>query len=337
MAGGELKPRAPAPDPSDDSASDAAERPGPRERLFEAGLRTAASVLQRLPAERALALGAGLGRTWARLHGPRVGDARVNLRIAFPEWSEEARVRTLERSLANLGRDLVEFAQLGRLTPEELAARVEIEGFDHLQRAIDATPSGGVIVMTAHFGSWELLASAMYARGLPVCVVHRVRDDPVLDRLAGELRSKAGTELLPRGSAARGALRALRDGKLLALTYDQNCRRDEGVFVPFFGRLACTRDGPPRVAMRTGAPVVPVFLHRQPDGMHHVARFRPALELEPEGDDKAAAIRENARRMAAAVEAAIRSDPDQWSWIHRRWRTQPKGEPNPYRLARRRL
>jgi KDO2-lipid IV(A) lauroyltransferase len=211
-----------------------------------------------------------------------------------------------------------------------LAERVTIEGREHLDAARAASKTGGVVVLTAHFGSWELLAVAMAAAGFPVALVHRPRDNPALDAVLNRLRSSGGSVLLARGSAARAALGALREGQCLAMTYDQNCRREEGVFVPFFGRLACTRDGPPRVAMRTGAPVVPVFVYRQPDGIHHVARIFPAVALVPEGDDRAAAVLENARRMTRVVEEAVRGAPDHWIWMHRRWRTQPPGEPRPY-------
>jgi KDO2-lipid IV(A) lauroyltransferase len=120
------------------------------------------------------------------------------------------------------------------------------------------------------------------------------------------------------------------------MTYDQNCSREEGVFVPFFGRLACTRSGPPRLAMHTGAPVLPVFVEREGQSPRHRVRILPALEIRSAGDDREAAIRENAGRMTQAVEAEIRRVPDHWIWLHRRWRTQPRGEPRPYPGRRRR-
>ena len=159
----------------------------------------------------------------------------------------------------------------------------------------------------------------------------------VEEELVSSLRGRGGSELFPRGSAARSALRALRDGKIFALIYDQNCRREEGVFVPFFGRLACTRSGPPRIAMHTGAPVLPVFAERLAGGMRHRVRIHPPLEILPAGEDREAAIRENARRMTQVIEEEIRRVPDHWIWGHRRWRTQPKGEPKPYPSRRRSL
>ena len=292
-------------------------------------------ALARLDEATALRVGALLGRSYARLDVGRVRDARINLRIAFPEWSDEERARVLLGSLENLGRSVAEFARTASLSAEELRGRVDVEGIEHLEAAQEKSPTGGVVAVTAHFGNWELLASAMTAYGLPILVIHRARDDEDLDALIFAQRRHAGTELAARGSAARQALGALREGKILAMTLDQNAPRREGVFVPFFGRLACTRDAPARIAMRTGAPVVPAFLFRRGTGARHVCSFRPALESAEVGDDRGAAARETTARMSAAVEAAVRESPDQWSWTHRRWRTQPVGEPRPYPSRRR--
>lgn len=304
--------------------------PGLFDRLTAGLVSALLTLLRLLPERTALGIGAAFGSGYARLRGPRTGDALVNLRIAFPNWSEEQRREVMVRSLANLGRGLAELARAGLQSPERLRERVAVEGLEHLEAARKATDSGGVVILTAHFGAWEILAGAMVARDIPVALVHRPRDNPLLDRLLGRLRGASGAELLPRGNAARAALTGLKKGRVLAMTYDQNSHRREGVFVPFFGRLACTRDGPPRIAMRTGAPVLPVFLFRQPDGIHHIARIGPPIDLVPEGDDREAAVRENALRMTRPIEAAIREAPDQWIWIHQRWRTQPKGERNPY-------
>ena len=303
--------------------------PARRARLGAAVADRLLSLLERLPEAHALAFGAGLGRAWARLGGPRTQVARVNLRIAFPAWSEAEREAVLVHSFENVGRSLAEFALLARLGPEALRERVRIEGREHLDAARAASKSGGVIAITGHFGSWELLAAAMAAHGFPFVAVQRPRESPLLDAIVERYRKLGGAEFLARGDAARAALRALRDGKAVAILYDQDAPRDEGVFVPFFGRLASTRDGPVRIALRTRAPVLPIFLHRIGTSSTHVAQFRPPLELvRPEGDVEGA-IRENARRITEAIEHEIVRAPDHWSWIHRRWKTQPQGEPRP--------
>jgi KDO2-lipid IV(A) lauroyltransferase len=260
----------------------------------------------------------------------------VNLRIAFPEWTEARRRNVLGASYANLARSIIELALLSRADAEELRRLVSVEGLEHLAAAQQESKTGGVIGLTAHLGSWELLAAAMVAHGLPVTLVQRTRDNPLIEELVSFLRGQGGSELFSRGSAARAGLRALREGKIFALIYDQNCSREEGVFVPFFGRLACTRSGPPRLAMHTGAPVLPVFIEREAGSARHRVRIHPALEIQPAGDDREAAIRENARRMTQVIEDEIRRVPDHWIWGHRRWRTQPQGEPKPYPSRRRR-
>ncbi len=292
--------------------------------------------LATLPDGAGLAFGAGLGRAWVRLGLPRTRDARVNLRIAFPEWSEAERERVLVRSFENLGRSLVELAWVGRRSPETLAARVRFEGLENLALARAAAPDSGMIVLTGHFGSWELFAAAMPAHGHPVAVVFRTRDDAGLDEVLRKRRIAGGTNYLARGSAALGVVKALRKGAFLALPFDQNASAAESVFVPFFGRFASTRAGPVQIAMSTRVPVLPVFLHREADDpARHVVHFRPLLLLDANSDDHAALL-ENARRMTRAIEDEIRAAPEQWAWVHRRWRTQPAGEPPPpYRRKRR--
>jgi KDO2-lipid IV(A) lauroyltransferase len=229
-----------------------------------------------------------------------------------------------ERAFGNLARCAVEFLTLGQLSREELRALADVEGLEHFAAYRRATPGGGAICLTGHVGSWELLVALMTAHDIPIAVIQRPRDNPLLDRLVADLRDKTGAEMLPRGSAARAALRGLRSGKVVAMTLDQNAPRREGVFVPFFGRPACTRDGPARIAMRTGAPVFPVFIERIGGGARHHVRVLSPLELLPEGSDPEAALVENVARMTATIEAAIRRNPEEWIWTHRRWKTRPK-------------
>ncbi len=289
-----------------------------------------ADGLARLPREPARRAALELGRAWARIGGPRTDDALRNLRIAFPDWSEARRRRLLERSLAQLAAGAVEFATMARLSPGERRELAELEGFEHCERALAASP-GGVLVLTAHYGAWELLVSIMASRGNPIAVVQRARSSPLTDAVLNRWRGSSGVELLDRGAAARGALRVLAEKRYLAVTLDQDCPRAEGIFVPFLGRLACTRTAPARIAMRTGAPVVPIFIERIGESARHRVRVEPPVELVEEGGDAEAAVAENVRRMLAPVERAIRRAPEHWIWIHRRWRTQPIGEPRPYR------
>jgi Kdo2-lipid IVA lauroyltransferase/acyltransferase len=313
---------APAPSPTPSASRS--------ERFAVAVVDRLLQLLERMPEQRALALAAGLCRAWARLGGPRTQVARVNLRIAFPSWSEAEREAVLVRSFENVGRSVAEFALLGRLGPEALRERVRIEGLEHLEAARAQSKNGGVLAITGHFGSWEMLAAAMAAHGYPFVAVQKPRESPLLDAVVERYRRSGGAEFLARGNAGLAAMRSLAEGKAVAILYDQDSPKDEGVFVPFFGRLASTRDGPVKIALRARAPVLPIFLHRVGTGSTHVARFRaPIPMLRGEGVPLADAVRENARRMTAAIEDEIRLAPDHWNWVHRRWKTQPPGEPPP--------
>lgn len=290
------------------------------------------AAIRLLPRRRAVALGAALGRLWVGLRLPRTRAGLENLRIAFPGWSEPRRRRILGLAFANLGRSLAEVPHLRYLTAENLGRWVEVEGFQHLEDAWKE--AGGAIALTAHFGNWELFAVAMGLSGIPLTIVHRERD-PVLESMMRDWRERGDTIVLPRGSAARATLKALHQHRVVAMPLDQDTPLGEGVFVPFFGRLACTRDAPARIAMRTGVPVVPAFIYRVGESERHVVRFRPALELVSRESDPEGAVLENVTRMTRSIEDAIRQAPEQWTWNHRRWRTQPDGEPRPYRTRRR--
>jgi KDO2-lipid IV(A) lauroyltransferase len=286
-----------------------------------------------------------MGRLYGRLGGPRSRTALINLRVAFPDWSDDERRRVMVGHFENLGRHLAEIAQLGGSHRNVLLAGIEVEGFEHYQAARESSPDGGVILMTAHFGAWEMCAAGLVQRGLPLVAIHRELGNPLVEQMVRDWRSAIGLELLPLGRAAVGALRVLRQGRTLVALADQNAGREEGLFVPFFGRPASTRSALVRLAMRTGAPLVPAYAFRQagsPAGRHRI-RFFPALELEREGAE--GALERNLTHMNRAIEEAIRQAPDHWMWGHRRWRTRPEGLDRLYpprrrgvlaRLARRR-
>jgi len=290
------------------------------------------ALLRALPRPLALRWMGGLGRTWARLGGPRSEVAAINLAIAFPDESPEWRSRILVESFARLAESVVDVAAIAGLDDERSRRLVATENQEHLDRALAG--GRGAILLTAHFGSFELFQTACAARGIPTSVVHREQDNAGFERILAEGRAGAGVEMLPRGSAARGVLRALRRGRAVGMPLDQDTPRSEGIFVPFFGRPACTRSAPARIAMKTGAPVVPGFIFRSADGIGNVIRFYPPLEMVPAGDDPDAAVLENVRRMTVAVEEAVRAAPDHWYWVHRRWRTAPQRGVNIYKPSK---
>ncbi len=290
-------------------------------------LRIVRVLLRNLEPERAARVGAVLGRTIGRLGGARAQVARINLQIAFPDWTDAMRRRVLLESYANMGRGIAELAVLQGPHREALLAGVELEGLEHLAAAEAASSTGGVVVLTAHFGSWDLCAAALANRGLPVSVVHRGFENPRLEQMMMGLREGTGETLehLRLGSSTLvGVLRALRAGRKVAMLADQNARLEEGVFAPFFSRPACTRVGPALIAMRREIPVLPAFVFRRGTTARHVLRIGPHLRLEPPGADPEAALRRNVTRMNRVIERVIRDAPEQWLWVQRRWKTRPE-------------
>jgi KDO2-lipid IV(A) lauroyltransferase len=195
-----------------------------------------------------------------------------------------------------------------------VAARVDVAGWEEVLAA--RRGDRPLLILTGHCGNWELLAALINCRGLGMAVVARPLEEPPLQALLAGLRSRFGTATIERGSegAARAILGRLRRGGVLGMLIDQDTKVD-GVWVPFFGREAFTPVGPAKIALRQGAAVVPAFIERLPDG-RHLARFHPAMEL-PDDPRQATAA------MTRAVEAQIRARPEQWVWMHRRWRRQP--------------
>ncbi len=293
-------------------------------------------AVRHLPPERAVAVGAGIGRRYARARGPRSEDAVRNLSLAFPDWSDAQRERVLEDGFANLGRHLAELCLLQGPHRGRLLAGVEVEGEEHYDAARLRSGSDGFIVLTAHFGSWELCAAAMSGRGYPVSVVHHRISNPWIDSMASDWRQAAGVHEIQLGRASMGVFRALSKGRVIAMLLDQNARRDEGVFAPFFGQQALTRSGPASIAMNRGVAVLPVFMFRVGDSPRHVVKMQAPLDIEQDAHDPESALGRNVARMNAVIEAAVREAPDHWLWPHRRFKTRPEGDPPLYAARRRR-
>ena len=201
-------------------------------------------------------------------------------------------------------------------------ARVTVDGADRLKSVMEA--HGRALIVTAHLGNWELLTAAHRLIGYPLTIVARPLDSRGLNALASRLREKAGVELVDKRNAVRPVLRALAAGRLVGILLDQNAARHEGVFVPFFGRLASTSKSIAVLALRTGAPVLPIFMWREARGRHRVS-IGAAIEV-PSGRGGAETIVEMTRRCTKAIEDAIRERPEQWLWMHARWRTRPASE-----------
>jgi KDO2-lipid IV(A) lauroyltransferase len=204
-------------------------------------------------------------------------------------------------------------------------ARIELEGVESLESVMRA--HGRALLLTGHLGNWELLSVAHRLTPYPLAVVARPLDAVWLDMLARTLREKTGVELIDKRDALRPVLAALRRGRLVGILLDQNAARGEAVFVPFFGVAASTSRSMAVLSLRTNTPVVPVFIRREAGGRHRVS-IEPALAA-PAAVDRETAVRGLTELCTARVEAAIRRAPEQWFWMHNRWRTRPLGDRPP--------
>jgi KDO2-lipid IV(A) lauroyltransferase len=284
--------------------------------LETAAVRIVVALARRLSWPAARRVGAGLG-TLAGWLGVRRGVARANLALAFPELSAAARERILAAHYRELGRVMLEYPQLPKLAhAREGDVLVELRGREHLLAARET--GRGAILMTGHFGNFELMASYV-ARVHPVDVVVRPQSNPGVDRLLLEWRAAAGLGAVRADRGVRQVYAALRSGRWVAMLADQDARR-HGVFVPFLGHPASTAVGPARLALALNVPILMGFCMRRGDGRYEL-EVEPPLWGDPAlGDD---AERDLTARHAARLEAWVRRRPEQWFWLHRRWKTAP--------------
>jgi Kdo2-lipid IVA lauroyltransferase/acyltransferase len=214
---------------------------------------------------------------------------------------------------------LVELARFLDRPLEATLGELTLDGLEHIRGVM--AEHGRALVLTAHLGNWEYLTASHRLMGYPLAIVVRPLDSPVLDELAARFRGKTGAELIDKRGALRPVLEALRRGGLVGILLDQNATRREGVFVPFFGRAASTSRSLALLALRTGTPIVPIFIRREGLGRHRVV-IEPPLPF-PVANDLDGAIVELTARCTARIEAAVRQAPEQWLWSHDRWRTRP--------------
>ena len=245
---------------------------------------------------------------------------RSHLEIAFPELDQAHRDRIMVACARHFGLMLAEVASLWRSSVAKVEALCEITGLEHFEEAIEN--GRGAMFATAHCGNWELLSARLPIAGVPLITAVRQLDDPRIDRLVTSSRSRFGTEVVPRGPAAgRQLARALARQRVTGLLIDQDIRDVPGVFVPFFGRPAWTPSGAAMLAIRLDCPMIPGFIHRLPDGRHR-AEIHPPLPT-PTGGTLEDRVEELTAAATAVIERQIRSHPEQWVWMHRRWRTRP--------------
>lgn len=253
--------------------------------------------------------------------------AEFNLRLAFPEWTDSRRKDVTRKMVRNLGRMAAEFARFPRLTRENIQNVIILDGNENFLEGQDR--GKGVLFLTGHIGAWELSSFAHALYGYPLHYMARPVDNERVDALVNRYRCLSGNQPLFKNESARAMLRILKEAGTIGILADQNTMPEEGVFVDFFGKTACTTAGIARVALHTDAAVVPGYAYWDEGIRKYRLRFEPPVQLIRTGDMERD-VYENTQRFAKIIEGVIRKYPDQWVWAHARWKVRPKGEPPLY-------
>ena len=277
---------------------------------------------------RPLARAVGISIAWLvyLLHRKLRRVGMRNLELAFPEKTPSERKKILHGVFTSLGRQAAEVCLFPRYTRENVSQTVVYEGFENFERAL--ARGKGVMFLTAHLGAWELSAFSHSLYGHPLNVVMRPLDNPYLDRLTRRYRTMHGNKAVDK-DFARGLIAALRKGETVGVLMDTNMIASQGVFVDFFVHQACTATGVARVALKTDAAVVPGFTIWDPVLKKYRLRFDPAVKL-VQTKDREADVVANTALFTKIIEDYVRRYPDQWLWVHRRWKTRPEGEKGLY-------
>lgn len=261
------------------------------------------------------------------MRGPLRQAAMFNLQLAFPDWTDAQRKQTIRGMNRQIGWMIGEFSQFPKYTRERIEQIVVIDGEENFDAA--KRRGRGVLFLTGHMSSWELAPFAHARYGHPLHFLVRPIANRKVDALINGYRCVSGNRPIEKNRSARAILKVLREGGTVGILSDHNTSLDEGVFVDFFGIPASTTSGLARIALRTDAAVVPGFLRWDESLQKYRLGFQPAVELARTGDEEAD-VRENTQRFTRVIENYVRAYPDQWLWVHKRWKTRPPDERSIY-------
>ncbi len=291
-----------------------------RYRLELLALLAFTSLRRLLPRGTWLGLGAALGRAAFHLDRRHREVALANHRLAFPEASEDERRRTIRDCFAFFGRYVFELVgSLPAFSAADLG-RFEFEGFEHARDALDS--GRGILCVTGHYGGWELQALAAGAQGAPLGVIARALDNPYLEARLRRLRTSTGNFVIDKREGFRPMLKALREGKPIAILIDQNVTGEERIFVDFFGVPASTTPALGLLRIKTDAVLLPVFAFPIEGGRWRLV-YDPPIEIAPTGD-RAEDVRRITEACTRVIEDRVRAHPHLWLWMHNRWKTRPE-------------
>ena len=304
-------------------------KPGKLQTFLEYSVaRSVLAGFGRLPPPAAMLLGRSMGKLAYAIAGDLRRTGKTNLRLAFPEKTEEERSRLLRECFDNLGRLLGFFSQFSTKSGEELKELITVEGLENLEAArVDR--GNRLILFTGHIGAWELTSFGLSLVDHPVSFLVRRLDNPRIEELVDRIRKRFGNETIDKLSAARSMLKILRSGKTLGLLTDLNTLDDEAIFIDFFGVPAATTFVVAKLAVRTNTPLVPVFAPWSEEKGKYLLVVEPPIPPECSGDEEAD-VRQLTIELTQRIENRIREYPGQWLWIHKRWKTRPPGEPRIY-------
>jgi KDO2-lipid IV(A) lauroyltransferase len=281
-------------------------------------------LLRLIPRRWALAAGRGAGLLAWRLDRRHREVAIANIAASLPGASDPAVAKRISRGcFAHFGAVAVECLLMPYRNPADVERLADWEGRENLERAHGK--GRGVLVTSGHLGNWEMVALLQGWAGLPMALVTRPLDNPLLEALLARGRRRSGNEIIHKRRAVRSVLRALRDGWTVALVIDQDFPQSDRIFVDFFGRPAAAAPTLALLALRTGAPIVPVVGLLGPRGRYRI-RYLPPIEPPAEGNREAGVL-DIMSRCTALLEETIRAHPEQWLWMHRRWKTRPRSRP----------
>jgi len=282
-----------------------------------------AQILGRLPRPVARLFSTALAFAVYGCFGRLRGVGERNLELALPALSSKTKKRILRGVYRHLGYQLVEFCRMTRYTAGNTRNWLRTEGLEHYLAA--KARGKGVLILTGHLGAWELSSFYHSMMGHPMGMVIRRLDNRRLDVYVNRIRCLHGNYVLHKDDFGRGLLTAMHQGGTVGILMDTNMTQPQGVFVRFFGIEACTATGLAHVARKTGAAVVPGFMIWDPGERRYTLRFGPEVAM-PHTADAAADILEGTERCTSEIETWVRRYPDQWLWIHRRWKARPPGE-----------